>query len=125
LPLLASAYGFSRVNAKTEDGYFLGFPSYWNVVAFYLYVLRPPAWVVLALVIGLSVLTFVPSRYIYPSQRAPFNRLTTLLCAIWGVLLLLILARPLILVSLGFPVYYMLMSWALAVRHRLTLNFEP
>jgi phosphatidylcholine synthase len=131
LPLLASAYGFSRVNAKTEDGYFLGFPSYWNVVAFYLYVLRPPAWVVLALVIGLSVLTFVPSRYIYPSQRAPFNRLTTLLCAIWGVLLLLILAgvlddaRPLILLSLGFPVYYMLMSWALAVRHRLTLNFEP
>src|SRR5204862_6115517 len=35
LPLLASAYGFSRANAKTADGFFLGFPSYWNVVAFY------------------------------------------------------------------------------------------
>ena len=40
LPLLASAYGFCQVEAKTDDGYFLGFPSLWNVVAFYLYVLH-------------------------------------------------------------------------------------
>src|SRR5881392_541258 len=40
-PLLASAYGFCQVNAKTDDGYFLGFPSYWNIIAFYLYVLQP------------------------------------------------------------------------------------
>ena len=33
LPLLASAYGFCQVEAKTDDGYFLGFPSLWNVVA--------------------------------------------------------------------------------------------
>jgi len=45
LPLVASAYGFCRVEAKTADGYFLGFPSYWNIVAFYLYALPwPPAW---------------------------------------------------------------------------------
>ncbi|HVF26827.1 MAG TPA: CDP-alcohol phosphatidyltransferase family protein [Pyrinomonadaceae bacterium] len=123
LPLLASAYGFSQVKAKTDDGFFLGFPSYWNVVAFYLYILRPPASVSLALVVGLSVLTFVPSRYLYLSQRAPFNRLTTLLAATWGVLLLMIIARvtddsrPLVLVSLTFPVYYMLMSWALTVQY--------
>src|ERR671910_1479485 len=35
LPLLASSYQFCRVDAKTEDHYFLGFPSYFNVVAFY------------------------------------------------------------------------------------------
>ena len=39
LPLLASAYGFCQVQAKTDDGYFLGFPSLWNLVALYLYVL--------------------------------------------------------------------------------------
>ncbi len=39
LPLLASAYGFCQVQAKTDDGYFLGFPSLWNVVALYLYAL--------------------------------------------------------------------------------------
>ena len=27
LPLLSSAYGFSQVHAKTDDGFFLGFPS--------------------------------------------------------------------------------------------------
>ena len=34
LPLLASGYGFSQVKAKTADGFFIGFPSYWNIVAF-------------------------------------------------------------------------------------------
>jgi phosphatidylcholine synthase len=122
LPLIASAYGFSQVNAKTDDGFFLGFPSYWNIVAFYLYLLRPPASVSLALIITLSLLTFVPWRYLYPSQRAPYSRLTNLLAIIWIASLLMILARwPedsrwLILVSLSFPLYYMLMSWALTFR---------
>src|SRR6184192_2732761 len=35
LPLLASGYQFCRTDAKTTDHFFLGFPSYWNVVAFY------------------------------------------------------------------------------------------
>jgi phosphatidylcholine synthase len=128
LPLLASAYGFSQVNAKTDDGFFLGFPSYWNIVAFYLYLLRPPASLSLALIIALSLLTFIPWRYLYPSQRAPYSRLTNLLAAAWVILLLVILARwPddsrfLILLSLAFPVYYMLMSWALTLRRRRLRN---
>src|ERR671916_27132 len=49
LPLLASSYQFCRVDAKTDDHTFLGFPSYWNVVAFYAVVLdlapaRPGCW---------------------------------------------------------------------------------
>ena len=124
LPLLASAYGFSQVNAKTDDGFFLGFPSYWNVVALYLYLLRPPTWVSLLLIIALSMLTFVPWRYLYPSQRAPFSRLTNCLAAVWVASLLIILLRwpdtsgwP-VLLSLVFPIYYMLMSWALTFRRR-------
>src|SRR5437763_8305312 len=93
LPLLASAYGFSQVDAKTDDGFFLGFPSYWNIVAFYLYLLRPPVWVSLTVIIMLSILTFVPWRYLYPSQRAPFSLLTNLLAALWVALLLISLAR--------------------------------
>jgi phosphatidylcholine synthase len=121
LPLLASAYGFSQVNAKTDDGFFLGFPSYWNIVAFYLYMLRPPEWLALLMIITLSLLTFVPSIYLYPSQRGPFSRLTNLLGIIWTVLLLLILRRwaaaprLLVYVSLGFPLYYLAVSWALTL----------
>src|SRR3954454_93695 len=48
VPLLASAYGFCQSAAKTDDGYFLGFPSLWNVVAFYLYALQLNPWVALA-----------------------------------------------------------------------------
>jgi phosphatidylcholine synthase len=123
VPLLASAYGFSQVNAKTDDGFFLGFPSYWNAVAFYLYMLRPPLWLSLACIIALSVLTFVPSRYLYPSQRTPFSRSTSVLAAIWAALILLILvrvptdSRALTIASLGFPIYYMILSWALTLQH--------
>jgi phosphatidylcholine synthase len=124
LPLMASAYGFSQADAKTDDGFFLGFPSYWNVVALYLYMLRPPEWLSLSIIVVLAILTFVPSRYLYPSQRAPFSRLTILLCAAWAVLLVIILAqlvqdsRWLVLLSLGFPAYYMLISWAITLRLR-------
>src|SRR5437773_3373091 len=83
LPLLASAYGFSRANAKTADGYFLGFPSYWNFVAFYLYVLKPSPWLSLAVILTLSLLTFVPSRYLYPSQRGRLNKMTYVLGVLW------------------------------------------
>jgi phosphatidylcholine synthase len=132
-PLLASAYGFCQVAAKTDDGYFLGFPSYWNLVAFYLYVLRPPAWVSLTLLLMFTVLTFVPTRYLYPSQRGRLNRLTNFLGAVWTLLLLGILyclppdegmiglpadgpARALTLVSLFFPVYYLGASWLISLR---------
>jgi phosphatidylcholine synthase len=133
LPLLASAYGFCQVSAKTDDGYFLGFPSYWNLVAFYLYVLQPlPAWLALAVVVGLALLTFVPSRYLYPSQRGRLNRVTNVLGVAWAGLLVWVLcllpeggpteapgnhpARRLALLSLYFPVYYMIASWVISLR---------
>ena len=70
VPLLAGAYWFCQVAAKTDDGYFLGFPAYWNIVAFYLYITdrligRLPGWLSLGVLLGLSVLTFVPTRYVY------------------------------------------------------------
>ncbi|HEX8491487.1 MAG TPA: CDP-alcohol phosphatidyltransferase family protein [Pyrinomonadaceae bacterium] len=123
LPLLASVYGFSQVNAKTPDGYFLGFPSYWNVVTFYLYLLHPPYWLSLAIIVLFSLLTFVPTRYLYPSSRAPFSRLTALLAALWAVSCFLILSGVTgdsswpVLLSFSFPAYYLLMSWALSIHH--------
>ena len=128
-PLLASAYGFCQVSAKTDDGYFLGFPSYWNLAAFYLYVLRPPGWAVVTLLVTFAVLTFVPSRYLYPSQRGRLNLLTNMLGGLWAVLLAWVLwrlwahgpedgpTRTLTLASLFFPVYYLAASWVISWRH--------
>ncbi|MEE8557217.1 MAG: CDP-alcohol phosphatidyltransferase family protein [Myxococcota bacterium] len=68
VPVLASCYGFSQSDAKTPDHFFLGFPSYWNVVALYLYLLEVRPTVGLAIVLVLSFGVFVPLRYIYPSR---------------------------------------------------------
>jgi phosphatidylcholine synthase len=126
LPLFASAYGFCQVHAKTPDGFFLGFPSYWNLVAFYLFALRLPGPLALAVVVALALLTFVPARYLYPTQRGRLNLLTNLLSAVWALFLAAILwllgsdadlARGLALWSLYFPIYYFAVSWAITLRH--------
>jgi phosphatidylcholine synthase len=116
LPLVASAFGFSREQAKTDDGYFLGFPSYWNIVAFYLYFLGPPLWFSAGVVVVLALLTFVPSRYLYSTQPGRLNRVTNVLAGPWAVLLVLVLlmesrSSGLALVSLYFPVFYLCASW--------------
>jgi phosphatidylcholine synthase len=131
-PLLASAYGFCQTAAKTEDGYFLGFPSYWNLVAFYLYVLQPPPPVAVAVLVVFAVLTFVPARYLYPSQGGRLNRLANQLGFVWGVLIVWILfrmpddpprgqtvddyTRQLALISLFYPAFYLGVSWAISLR---------
>jgi phosphatidylcholine synthase len=125
VPLLASLYGFSQANAKTEDHYFLGFPSYWNVVAVYLYWMQPDAWFAAGLIITLAILTFIPSLYLYPSRGGPFSKLTNILCVLWGILMILIAAgvlshpKPLVWASLAFPIYYFLASWGITLRRWL------
>ncbi len=129
--LLASGYGFCQIPAKTTDGYFVGFPSYWNIVAFYLYALEIPPWLAAAVVLLLSVMTFVPSYYLYPSRGSTLSRLTSFLGGVWVVLLTWILwrlpemdvaaeagpVRTLAFVSLFYPIYYMVVSWTITL-HR-------
>jgi phosphatidylcholine synthase len=116
LPLLASAYGFSQVNVKTDDGFFLGFPSYWNIAAYYLFVLAPPVWVSVALVSTCAVLTFIPTRYIYATRGGPFATLVNVGSAIWFVSLGVVLFGPeeyrraVALLSLAYPVMYLALS---------------
>jgi phosphatidylcholine synthase len=122
-PLLASAYGFCQTEVKTADHYFLGFPSYWNVVALYLYLWRlPEAWA-LGSIIFLALLTFVPSRYLYTSYGGPFSLVTNLFCLSWAILLIVILwqwpevSRTWLLMSLSFPAYYLGLSWLISLRY--------
>ncbi len=59
--LLSSAYGFNRTDAKTEDHYFLGFPSYWNIVALYLFVVRWPPHVNAIILLVLAIVRLCAS----------------------------------------------------------------
>lgn len=116
LPLIASAYGFCQKEAKTADHYFLGFPSYWNIIAFYLYVLKTALWVNAFVIVFLSIMVFVPIRYIYPSRSPRFRGMTNVLGALWGVALLVMIyrlpdpPRLLVFASLAFPAYYTCLS---------------
>jgi phosphatidylcholine synthase len=122
LPMIASAYGFCQKEAKTADHYFLGFPSYWNIVAFYLYVLRTPAWANAFIVMFFSIMVFVPLKYIYPSRSPRFRAVTNILGVLWGVALFILIyqlpdaSRTLAFASLAFPAYYTILSLWLALR---------
>ncbi|MGH3053714.1 MAG: CDP-alcohol phosphatidyltransferase family protein [Gaiellaceae bacterium] len=124
LPLLASGYGFCQIDAKTEDAFFKGFPSYWNVVVFYLYALACPLWFNNAILVLLSVLVFVPIRYLYPSKNPTAQRTTYALGGIWGVCMFVLLAQfpmpshRLAALSLFFPIYYFAISFHLHFRRR-------
>ena len=131
VPLVASIYGFCQVQAKTDDGFFLGFPSLWNVVAFYLYVLPLGTWTCLAIVVALGVMTIVPSKYLYPSQPGRLNVVATVLGIVWTVPLGWLLwslptstsprgfpsIQRLALASLFYPVFYMTVSWIITLNH--------
>jgi phosphatidylcholine synthase len=131
-PLVAGAYWFCQVEAKTSDGYFLGFPACWNVVALYLYVLHRqvvalPGWFSIGVLLVLSVLTFVPTRYLYGTMGGRLNLVANLLGLIWAGLLTWMVYRlpsgageghgsdtwwPIVVwLSLLFPLAYFAVSW--------------
>src|SRR5919107_609675 len=83
LPLLASSYQFCRVDAKTDDHFFLGFPSYWNVVAFYVVILGLGPAATGVILVTCSILVFVPVKYVYPSRTKAFRSMNLLTTAIW------------------------------------------
>jgi phosphatidylcholine synthase len=128
LVLLASAYGFGQADAKadTTDYFFTGFPSYWNIVAFYIYVLRLPLVVNAAVLAVLAVLVFVPIRYVYPSRTRTLRRTTLVLGSLWAVAMLIAIWRlprtngPFLPLSLVFPVYYAALSLYLHARDATT-----
>jgi phosphatidylcholine synthase len=120
--MLASVYGFCQTDAKTDDHYFLGFPNYWNIVAFYLYCLHWPP-IVNWLVLGIfGVMVFVPIKYIYPSRTVPLRPVTIAFGIVWAIVTFAMLpmlpaVNPIMLgISLSFIVYYFIASFVLHAR---------
>lgn len=112
LPLLASSYQFCRVDAKTDDHFFLGFPSYWNVVAFYVVILGLSPVTTAAILVICSILVFVPVKYVYPSRTKVFRSTNLLTTAIWLTSYAVLLAQMpdpsaiVVAISLAYLVYY-------------------
>ncbi len=123
--ILSSAYQFCRDDAKTPDHAFTGFPSYWNVLVFYLYMLHWPVGVNILLTLLCALGVFVPIRYLYPT-RTPFLRPVNIgLGLLWAALLLAALQRypigheTLMSLSFFYIVYYLAFSIWLTTRRAL------
>ena len=120
--LLSSLYGFVSDDAKTDDHFFTGFPSYWNIVALYLVVLGLSPVLNAVILLILSALVFVRIGYIYPTRTTTARTLTLALGLLWGLMMLtLVLQLPtpprwIAWVSLFFPMYYTVLSLILHAR---------
>ena len=123
LVLVSSGIQFCRTDAKTEDHYFLGFPSYWNVVAFYALVLDLSPVVVSVILVTCVVLVFVPVKFIYPSRTPTQRGLNLALAGLWLLLYAVILAGmpdPSLIacaLSLAYLAYYVGASVWQTLRH--------
>ena len=95
LIVMTGAIYFADRRMKTEDNYFRGFPTLWNVVAFYLFVLKPPSWAAAALVGLFALLTFVPFKFLHPFRVARLRMVTMAAVVVWSALAATALVRAL------------------------------
>src|SRR6201993_436403 len=83
---IASALYFADTRMKTDDLWFRGFPATWNIVVFYLFVLRPP-WVVSAtILLGAAALMFTPIVFVHPLRVVRMRGLTIAMMLSWFAL---------------------------------------
>ena len=89
LPLLvlvqySSLYLFARGDMKTEDNYFRGFPSLWNLVAFYLWVtgISPEAGAVVVALLALSSFTSV--TFVHPFRVRDYGVALPIFTIFWA-----------------------------------------
>ena len=120
--ILSSAYQFTHVEAKTQDHFFKGFPSYWNIVIFYLFFWQMNPWVNLSILLILALLSFIPIKYIYPTRMENLShhkilRLSMLLATLFwgGATASMLWQYPkanhiLVLLSMGYVVLYFIIS---------------
>ncbi len=126
-PLAASLFGFAHAGAKEQrHGFFRGFPSYWNIVAFYVAV-----WlhnygqlIVLTAILSLSLLNVLPVYFVYPNRPPKWAQLFVGGAIAWlAIVLWMVLQYPhvdqrLLYASFIYPCVYVALSAYLDYRTR-------
>ena len=79
-----SLYTFANINMKTEDYYFSGFPALWNIVVLYYYILNTNQYINLIVIIFLSILTFIPIKFVHPLRVKKLRNITIFCTIIWS-----------------------------------------
>ena len=85
LILTVSCYTFANNNIKTSDFYFSGFPALWNVVVLYFYILNTDPFTNLIIILILSILTFIPIKYLHPFRVKKLRKTSLSFLLIWMI----------------------------------------
>ena len=109
LVVFASGLYFADTRMKTRDYWFRGFPALWNVVAIYLFVLRPPAAISVALILACVAAMFAPVVFVHP-MRVKKLRWLTILASVVFFVLSAIAIREDFAASLGVRIGYLLVA---------------
>lgn len=119
---LTSGYQFCQAEAKTPDHFFRGFPSYWNITVFYMFIFNTSMTTNVWILTIFCILIFVPIKYVYPSRldyltESKFLKRVMHTCsAIYGISSALILWQyPMVSpfwlwLSFGYVVMYLFLS---------------
>jgi len=92
---VTGALYFADRRMKTTDSYFRGFPALWNVVAFYLFVLKPAPWLGAIAIAALAAATFAPIHFVHPVRVPRWRALNLAALVLWALLALLALKENL------------------------------
>ncbi|AHH10412.1 CDP-alcohol phosphatidyltransferase family protein [Borrelia coriaceae] len=88
--LLASAYQFSRLDAKTSDDYFRGFPSLWNFLIIFNIIFKINQTMNLSIILLCIAFSFAPIKFIYPSKTKELRYITLPITMITSIAVILI-----------------------------------
>jgi phosphatidylcholine synthase len=86
--VVTGALYFADTAMKTDDNYFRGFPTLWNAVAFYLFVLKLPPLLAAAVIVVLAVATFLPFKFLHPMRVRRLRGLNIAAVVAWSGLAL-------------------------------------
>ncbi len=76
---------FADTRMKTDDNSFSGFPGCWNMVVLVFFAFEPHWQVMLWIVLILSLLQFVPLRFIHPVRTERWRWVSLPMIAIWTI----------------------------------------
>ncbi|MED7787470.1 phosphatidylcholine synthase [Francisella sp. 19X1-34] len=127
---ISSSYQFCQPNAKTNNNFFVGFPSYWNVIVMFMLCFQSSQLINELTIIILTIFSFIPIKYIYLSRTENisnnktvklFTFIFTMLASASTFLAVLLYPMrtpsPIISIIVLFMIFYVLFS--------LKLNIKP
>ncbi|MFT4694097.1 MAG: phosphatidylcholine synthase [Francisella sp.] len=127
---ISSSYQFCQMNAKTDDHFFVGFPSYWNVIIIFMLCFQSSQSMNEIVIIILTIFSFIPIKYIYLSRIEHISKsklikiftfLFTMLAAISTFCAVITYPHktptPIISIILAFTIFYILFSFKLNIKN--------